>query len=94
MNPSELQALIQQGENEAVEFKTLPVHPETLAREMVAFANSSGGVIVLGIADDGSILGIDEHERTEEWVMNIARTSVNPALNVQCEITPYHHKTK
>ncbi|MBK8455068.1 MAG: RNA-binding domain-containing protein [Thiofilum sp.] len=93
MNPSDLHTLIQQGENEAVEFKTLPVRSETLAREMVAFANSAGGVILLGIADDGSIIGIDEHERTEEWVMNIARTSVIPALNVQCEVITYHHKT-
>ena len=38
--------LIRQGENSAVEFKSYQVRPESVAREMVAFANSLGGVIL------------------------------------------------
>ncbi len=85
MTPQELQTLIQQGENAAVEFKALPLRPEALAREMVAFANSAGGTILLGVADDGTVLGIDGSEQLEEWVMNIARTAVIPALTVTYE---------
>ena len=85
MTPQELQTLIQQGENAAVEFKALPLRPEALAREMVAFANSAGGTILLGVADDGIVLGIDGSEQLEEWVMNIARTAVIPALTVTYE---------
>lgn len=76
MTPQELQSLIQQGENTAVEFKAIPVRPETVAREMVAFANGSGGILLLGVADDGSCSGIDGIGNTEEWIMNIARTLV------------------
>lgn len=85
MTPQELQTLIQQGENSAVEFKTLPLRPEALAREMVAFANSAGGVVLLGVADDGTVQGIGAAEHLEEWVMNIARTAVIPALTVGYE---------
>lgn len=85
MTLQELQTLIQQGENAAVEFKALPLRPEALAREMVAFANSAGGTILLGVADDGTVLGIDGSEQLEEWVMNIARTAVIPALTVTYE---------
>ncbi len=85
MIPQELETLIQQGENAAVEFKALPLRPEALAREMVAFANSAGGTILLGVADDGTVLGIDGSEQLEEWVMNIARTAVIPALTVTYE---------
>lgn len=86
MKPQELQSIIQQGENSSVEFKESAVRPEQLAREMVAFANSAGGVIVIGVADDGTPRGLAADKNLEEWVMNIARTSVNPALNVLCEL--------
>lgn len=85
MTSQELETLIQQGENAAVEFKALPLRPEALAREMVAFANSAGGTILLGVADDGTVLGIDGSDQLEEWVMNIARTAVIPALTVTYE---------
>ena len=86
MTPQELQTLIQQGENAAVEFKALPLRPETLAREIVAFANSAGGTILLGVADDGTLVGVEGSDQLEEWVMNIARTSVVPAITVTCEM--------
>ena len=86
MTHQELSILIQQGENAAVEFKTVPLRPETLAREIVAFANSAGGAILLGVADDGTLVGVDGAEQLEEWVMNIARTSVVPAITLSCEM--------
>lgn len=92
MTPQELQALIQQGENASIEFKAMPVRPETVAREMVAFANGSGGSILLGLADDGSCSGIDDTSNTEEWVMNIARTLVTPAIAVTCDILELQDK--
>lgn len=93
MTPAQLQSLIQQGENTAIEFKGMPVRPETIAREIVAFANSAGGTLLLGVGDDGEILGIDNHERTEEWIMNIARTAVTPAVSISYESILIEDKT-
>jgi len=85
MSPQDVSELIRQGENVSIEFKEMPVRPEVVAREMVAFANSSGGVILLGVTDRGELRGVGEARHIEEWIMNIARTSVIPALTVNCE---------
>ncbi|HLA34286.1 MAG TPA: ATP-binding protein [Rhodocyclaceae bacterium] len=89
MSPQDVKELIRQGENVSVEFKEMPVRPEAVAREMVAFANSVGGVILLGVSDAGELCGVTSENaanRLEEWVMNIARSSVVPALTVGCDI--------
>ncbi len=81
-SPSKLQFLLNQKENSALEFKTSEVHPDSLAREMVAFANSQGGTILLGVNDEAQIEGIDVNKNWEEWVANISRNNINPPLVV------------
>jgi ATP-dependent DNA helicase RecG len=83
LTPSELQNILEQGENSGVEFKESGVKPESLAKEMVAFANSQGGIILLGVTDEGTLTGIPLGQAIEEWVMNIARDRIIPALEVQ-----------
>lgn len=39
------------------EFKQSAVSGEALARELMAFANSQGGAILIGIDDDGTVSG-------------------------------------
>jgi ATP-dependent DNA helicase RecG len=80
---SELEYIIQQGDNSSVEFKEYGIRPESLAKEMVAFANSQGGVILLGVTDQGAVSGIPADFALEEWVMNIARDRIIPAFDVQ-----------
>lgn len=52
--------IISQGENSFVEFKNQDVKAESLAREFVAFSNQLGGVILVGVEDNGSISGINK----------------------------------
>ena len=68
-----LSELISQGENSSIEFKSEKVRPESVAREMTAFANTNGGTLLIGIEDDGTITGIKSERlsqmpvfRTEE----------------------------
>ena len=82
---TDLQTLIEQGENQSLEFKSAQVHANSLAKEMVAFANTSGGIILLGVEDDGSISGLPDDKNHEEWVSNIARNNVVPALSLGIE---------
>lgn len=58
----ELQRLIWQGENETVDFKQRVTQPEKIARTLVSFANTQGGVILIGVMDNGTISGIDPEE--------------------------------
>ena len=83
----QIKQLIEQGENSAVEFKSSEVRPESLAREIVAFANSSGGTILIGVEDSGKITDVDQHQ-TETWVANIVRNNVIPAIApTECELS-------
>ena len=53
----EMELILDEGEGYLIEFKESV--SDSLAREMVAFANSSGGRVFVGISDDGSIKGVD-----------------------------------
>jgi ATP-dependent DNA helicase RecG len=74
-----LPEILRRGGNSFVEFKDERVAPESLAKEMAAFANTEGGDIFLGVSDDGTISGISRAD-IEEWVFNVARNNVKPGL--------------
>ena len=57
MNLDELKRLVRKGEGEKLEFKRKVSHPEKIARELVAFANTRGGTLLLGVDDNGRIPG-------------------------------------
>jgi ATP-dependent DNA helicase RecG len=73
----ELAALIAAGEDSFTEFKE-SVSPSDLAKELCAFANAHGGRVLIGVDDDGGIVG--DVEWTDERAMNVARTSIDPAI--------------
>lgn len=83
-NPTvEVLALIRQGENSSVEFKSANAHPDSLAREMVAFANTQGGTLLIGVEDDGQISGLTDSVDHEARIANIARNNINPPINIE-----------
>ncbi len=57
MDRRELEILVTQGEGSRLEFKRKVKHPDKIAREFVAFANTRGGAILIGVGDDGTIYG-------------------------------------
>ncbi|MDQ6950197.1 MAG: ATP-binding protein, partial [Mariprofundales bacterium] len=67
MKRQELLELIANGENSGVEFKLDDIRPEQLAKEIVALANLKGGYILLGVADDKTVVGITR-SNLSEWV--------------------------
>lgn len=71
--------LIQNGESSHVEFKTQDAHPNSLAEEIVAFANFDGGVMLLGVDDAGEVVGCARSD-IEDAVINVCRNNVRPAI--------------
>ena len=59
-NEQEIHHLIQQGENLELEFKSdrQPLPDRELVAAVVALANTEGGVLLLGVEDDGTITGL------------------------------------
>jgi ATP-dependent DNA helicase RecG len=89
--PTNIQSLIQQGENTQIEFKSAGVRPESAAREIVAFANTLGGSLLIGVEDDGTITGIESS--LETWIANISRNNIIPALQLGVQETQIGGKT-
>lgn len=54
--------LIEQGEHENQDFKFLISDSRKIARSMAAFANNSGGRLLVGVRDNGSVAGIRNDE--------------------------------
>ena len=77
-----LKAIIRTGETYQIEFKR-SVNSD-ISREVVAFANSSGGQILVGIDDDGTVPGVSITNELKGRVQSIAR-DCDPPVNVELE---------
>jgi predicted HTH transcriptional regulator len=90
LNPRQVQQLrllVSQGEGASLEFKRKAAFPEKIIREMIAFANTKGGIVLIGIGDDGSLAGL-KHPEDELHVMKEALKKVRPSLNYKVTIIP------
>ena len=58
LDEATLLAQIAGGEDSTCQFKADIRNAESLASEMAAFANSDGGTLYIGVADDGSLPGL------------------------------------
>ncbi len=87
MKAGELQTQISLGEDSTRQFKSDVRNAESLASEMAAFANSEGGTIYLGVADDGSLPGLDQANvaRVNQLISNAASQLVKSPLTVRTE---------
>ncbi len=80
MNDADLSARIQAGEDSTLEFKAEDVNADSLAGELVAFANAYGGTLLIGVADDGRITGVSR-SGLDDWVVTVCRDKVEPPPN-------------
>ena len=88
MKLPELRNLVRQGETETVEFKTKVNHPEKIVKEIVAFANTRGGKLLLGVSDQGKLLGLSA---TQEAVYTLEAAIAKycfPEISFYREIIP------
>lgn len=76
---TELLEIIANGENSGVEFKRDDLRTQDLAKELVAFSNLQGGLVLLGVEDDGAITGLTRQD-LEAWVMSVCRDKIRPAI--------------
>jgi len=58
MDIREIKKLVKEGETDTIEFKRKANFPEKIVKEIVAFANTRGGKLLIGVDDDCSVTGI------------------------------------
>jgi ATP-dependent DNA helicase RecG len=91
---SNIAELIAQGENNSIEFNSSQVRAESVAKEMVAFSNMQGGVLLLGVEDTREVTGLSADQlNMEEWLTNIARENVLSAIEPSIKIINYLGKS-
>ena len=82
---------IADGEGPTLDFKLNITSPPKIARNLVAFANSRGGKIVIGVEDNGRIIGINADEQQYNIELAAERFC---APNVLVEFEPYEVEGK
>ncbi len=80
MDISDLKALISEGENFKIEFKRQFSGTEKIAKELIAFANTKGGMILFGVDDDGTIYGVESEKSEIDFIYEAARSHCEPAI--------------
>lgn len=95
---TDLPSWMEKGESSDLEFKKqIPEDKERLSREAAAMATSGGGKILLGVSDDGSLVGLrlttgDERDAYIERVQGIVNI-VQPPIDVDIEFAVHDSKT-
>jgi len=88
MDALELLDLIQTGESSKVQFKLRVNNANSVGAEMVAFSNTKGGLLIVGVEDKtGEINGLsfDELQSTNELLANSASNNVKAPIYIYTE---------
>ena len=77
-------------EDKTLEFKRDDSGREGIVRTAVAFSNTSGGVIIIGVADrTRDIVGVEDPLLTEERIASLLSDTVSPRIVPEIEIVPW-----
>ncbi|MEC8738346.1 MAG: RNA-binding domain-containing protein [Bacteroidota bacterium] len=83
--PPKIARLIEGGENSTLDFKQTVSNVHKIAKTMCSFANTKGGVLLIGVRDNGSIAGIKSED--EIYMLDLAaQFYCKPALNIEIEL--------
>lgn len=85
MTVRELQLLVKEGEHTTLEFKRKVAHPEKIIKEIVAFANTAGGNLLIGVNDDGHLTGLKFPDEDAYVLERAIRQHCRPAIDFRKE---------
>lgn len=87
METTELIEIIGRDEDGKHQFKADITNETSLGQEMIAFSNSGGGSIFIGVSDDGTFSGLKREDmgRLNQLISNAASQQVRPPINPQTE---------
>jgi predicted HTH transcriptional regulator len=88
----ELHKLVAEGESMHLEFKRKAAYPEKIVRELIAFANSEGGTLLVGVDDDKSIPGTKYPDEEAHVIIQALNLFCRPHLTYKETIIPISEK--
>ncbi len=79
-------------ESETVELKG--IYTSDIKKEIVAFANTNGGTIYIGVQDNGEIIGLDNADFVMQQISNSLRDNIRPDVSLFTNIELLQEDTK
>lgn len=79
-------------EGKTLEFKRDLSSHGPILKTACAFANTAGGTLVFGIADDGSVVGVSDPLSQEERVASILADGISPRIMPEIEVLAWRDK--
>ncbi|MDH7515676.1 MAG: ATP-binding protein [Bacteroidota bacterium] len=80
MKYHEFTAILEAGEGISVEFKRKVTSPEKIAREIVALANTTGGILLFGVDDDRTVIGVRSEKEEMDYIRQAAEECSDPPV--------------
>jgi len=88
-----IRKLILEGEGTRLDFKNTITSCEKIAKTMVSYANNKGGRLLIGVADDGRIVGVKSEDEEKYMINKAAVFYSKPALEPRFEEVYIDDKT-
>jgi len=94
METLELIERISNGEDSYTQFKENITNNDKLAEELVAFSNSLGGLLIIGVTDNNDIVGLSDNDirRLNQLIGNVINSNINPPIYPISEIKNINDK--
>jgi ATP-dependent DNA helicase RecG len=86
MTKEELKKLIDQSEGHNLELKQSTSLRQEIGQAVSAFANTDGGIILVGVSPNGEIMGVDIGKKTVEDLANLIKENTDPKIYPQMKI--------
>ena len=85
--------LLKQPEGKTLEFKRDLSSPDGVLRSIIAFANTAGGTLLIGVEDKSRhVRGVKEPLAVEERLANLVSDNIEPRLVPELEILPWRRR--
>ncbi len=92
MDIRDIKKLVLEGETDILEFKKKANFPEKIVKEIVAFANTRGGRLLIGVDDDGTVTGVKNYEEDIYSLNEAIASYCTPSIKYQLDVVKMNEK--
>ncbi|TAE28968.1 MAG: ATP-binding protein [Candidatus Kapaibacterium sp.] len=92
MRRQQLREIINGGETQTVEFKRKFTSEVKIGKEIVAFANTDGGYLIVGVDDDKTVVGVKSEKEEIGFIESVCSYYIEPPIQPEIEIVNIEYR--